>query len=330
MGRITLFALVCAACLLAVSLGVGQSPNAPLSADQPPSLPPNSFFQSVPPTEAPAPREPRISSVPTDSMTVKVYSVPDLVAAVQVQHAAPSLFGAPSEFSHMMEQVQLQVQAVQASVQAALPTGPADEVAAKLERLKKALQVAAPKRSWEDGGGDGEIEAYPDALCLIVRQTASGHEAIADLLSQLRATQDVQIELAVEVVTLHGVADDIAAEAMQLLNKELSAEELAQFRKCGAQTAMSGVVRMTNGRSANANLTPLMPLYFTAVASADQSTVEFRTDFSALANEDGGIMLPTFSQSRTVAAGKTLAFMIDGNGTIVLVTPKVVEKCESL
>jgi hypothetical protein len=262
-------------------------------------------------------------------MIVKVYSVPDFVATIQIPSAAPSPFGGSPELAMAMQQVQMQVQMAQQAAQP--PSEVPDEVSKKLERLKKALRVAAPKKTWTEGGGEGEIEVYPEALCLIVRQTASGHEAISDLLTQLRATQNIQIELTIEYVSFDGVEDDVSAGAMKLLNRGLSADELADFRKCGAKTAMSSVVRMANGRSASAGLCSELPLQFTAVATADQSTVEFRTDLvvSALNIEadEMAAMAQAMSQTRTVAVGKTIAFMLGGEAeAIMLVTAKVIDR----
>jgi hypothetical protein len=338
MRRVSLMAAVGVVSLLAVSIGVGQFVPPPTPAAPPHSVPPGYPAPGVPeplPPSTPRPVPPPDASAyrpvpggPGEAMTVKVYSVPDLVATVQIDHGTPGPFGANPEVAQALQQLQLQlqIQAAQASFQAVSATEPPDEVTRKLERLKKALRVAAPNRSWEEAGGEGVIEVYPEALSLIVRQTASGHEAIADLLSQLRATHDVQIELTVEMVVFEGVADELAAEAIKLLNKEMSPEELAQFRECGAKTATSGLVRICNGHSANAGMIAAVPLRFTAVASADRGLVEFRTEV-AMPIDDIEQMYPTFGQSRTVSVGKTLAFMLDAEGSVVLlVTPKVVDR----
>lgn len=358
MRRIALFSIVGAATLFAVSIGVGQytTPRPRPSAygtpptEQSPASPPGGYAApSLSRTEpgtpvgatapypyysTPQPYVPGACAsgacapvVPGEVMTVKVYSVPDLVATVKTHQHAPSAFAGNQELAQAIQQAQLQAQALQASYSAASPAEPQDEVTRKLERLKKALRVAAPKRSWDDAGGDGEIEVYAEALCLIVRQTASGHEAIAELLSQLRATQDVQIELAVEMVVLEGIADEVAAEAMQLLNRELSPQEVEQFRKLGAKTAMSSVVRMTNGQSTHSGMSPALPLQFTAVALANQSLVEFRTELAIAVDESDAALYQALSQSRTVAVGKTLAFLLSPDGgTLLMVTPKVIDR----
>ncbi len=264
------------------------------------------------------------------AMTVKVYAVPDLLAAADAPQAGPNPLPGNSEMAEALQQIQLQAQLIQASVQAAQNTAaaePASDVVKKLERLKKALRIAAPKDSWTENGGDGEIEVYPDALSLIVRQTPAGHEAIADLLTQLRAAQSVYIELTVELLSLHGVEDEVAAELMlQLLNHELSEEELARFRQIGAKTVLTNVVQIANGRSTNTALPIGLPVEMTAVASVDRSTVEFRSTMKGPYDDDVAMMRQALAQSRTVSVGKSMAYVINLEGLIALVTPKIVDR----
>lgn len=277
------------------------------------------------------PVAPRPVVPPGEKMTVKVYSVPDLIATIQPPPAQPSPFAAHPEIAAAMQQVQLQVQMAAHAAQANDPNVP-DELTKKLERLKKALRVAAPRQTWTEEGGEGEIEVYPEGMCLIVRQTASGHEAISDLLTQLRATQNIQIELSIEMMSLEGVPDDKSAELIKMLNREMSADELAQFRKCGAKIMLSSVTRMANGRTASSGLCPELPLRFTAVTGSDHSAVDFRTELAFPIGVDDAdemaVMSQALSQSRTVSVGKSLAFMFGpgGDGAVVLVTPKVIDR----
>lgn len=352
MRRIALSTAIGVVGLMVVSIGVCQTqptiklatPPVPLqnSLPLPPPFPPPLSTTLVPvttlvPLSAQGHATATVAAVAVaEKMIVKVYSVPDLVAALQ-PHPASTIPGAilpDPETAVAMQQVQLYLQAAQKAVAPAAATAaPAvpDEITRKLERLKKALRVAAPKKTWTEDGGEGEIEVYPEALCLIIRQTAAGHEAIGDLLTQLRATQNIQIELTVEFVSFDGVADDLAAGAMKLLNRELSPEELAEFRKCGGKTAMSSVARMANGHSTISALSPGLPLQFTALTTADHSIVEFRTDFTlAMDAEDAAdmaAMTQALSQVRSVAVGKTLAFMMGPEGeAVLLVTPKVIDR----
>jgi hypothetical protein len=267
-----------------------------------------------------------VEAAAVEPTTVKVYAVPDLVATAEAPAAANPLLAHP-EFAEAMQQLQMQTQLIQASMQAAADSAPAEpsgDLVKKLERLKKALRVAAPKESWQVHGGDGEIEIYPDGLCLIIRQTPAHHEAIADLLSQLRAAQSVQIELTVELLQLEGLDGEDTADFLQLLNRALSEDELAKLRESGAKTGMSSVVRIPNGRTAATGLIG-MPMQFTAVASADRKSVEFRGGLSAPYDDDIEPIRQALAQSRSVSAGKTIAYLLGQEGVVIVVTPKVLD-----
>ncbi|MES2793143.1 MAG: hypothetical protein V4719_26265 [Planctomycetota bacterium] len=321
MRRIALSAAVGAAALLAVSIGLCQTPPGL-------PLPLNPSTQNIQPAgdrEVPNLLPITGTALPAEKMTVKVYAVPDLIATLQPRPTPLPVTGDP-ELAKAMQQVHLQVQLAQKLV--APPAEVSDETTKKLERLKKAIRVAAPKQTWTEGGGEGEIEVYSEALSLIVRQTESGHEAICDLLKQLRATQNIQIELTLEVISPGSMKDEVAAEANKMLNRELSAEELVAFRKFGGTTAMSSVVQMANGRSANGGIAMPM-MIFTAVATADRKVVEFRVDLPTPRDdaEAAAALSVTLPQPGTVTVGKTFSCMIGPDGdAILLVTPKVIDR----
>ncbi|MCA9232014.1 MAG: hypothetical protein KDA57_15305 [Planctomycetales bacterium] len=57
--------------------------------------------------------------------------------------------------------------------------------------------------SWmENGTGEGEIQPFPTNLSLVISQTQSVHEKIADLLEQLRRLQDLQVTIEVRFIRL--------------------------------------------------------------------------------------------------------------------------------
>ena len=310
---------------------VRDTPNPPVYAPAPYVPPqgqgPYDLLPPVPPT-SPATAWP--PTPPVGPMVVKVYAVPDLVAVTQPAGSRLP-FGANPEIAAVMQQVAAQVQAQVGAINLAGGGDPNDQVAKNLERLKKALRIAAPRRSWEEGGGEGEIEIYPDTLSLIVRQTPDAHTAIAELLTQLRATQDVIIELNVEVLTIDSKNDENTKTIMALLGKELSPEEAATFRSACGECAGSTLVRVPNGQTAAMGgiLSQFMARVM-AVARADRSLVEFRMEFpfldgemAALASAGGNV--------HTVSVGKTLATLpLGGEGEmLMLVTPKVVDRTAS-
>ncbi len=54
----------------------------------------------------------------------------------------------------------------------------------------------------ENGTGEGEIRPFPTNLSLVVSQTQSVHEKVADLLEQLRRLQDLQVTIEVRFIRL--------------------------------------------------------------------------------------------------------------------------------
>jgi len=55
----------------------------------------------------------------------------------------------------------------------------------------------------ENGGGEAEIRPFPTNLSLVISQTQSVHEEIADLLEQLRRLQDLQVTIEVRFIRLN-------------------------------------------------------------------------------------------------------------------------------
>ena len=92
---------------------------------------------------------------------------------------------------------------------------------------------------------------------------------------------------------------------------------------------MTSVVRIANGRTSSAGVLPGLPIQLTAVTPADKSSVDFRMHLT-LVGDDAEDMLPmsqAMSPVRSVAVGKSLAFLIDPAGsTIMLVTPTIIDR----
>ena len=55
---------------------------------------------------------------------------------------------------------------------------------------------------WEANGGDDKIQEFPSNLSLIISAPIETHEAVADLLRQLRALQNLQVTIEVRFITL--------------------------------------------------------------------------------------------------------------------------------
>ena len=56
--------------------------------------------------------------------------------------------------------------------------------------------------TWEQAGGQATVQNFETTLSLVIRQTQKVHEEIADLLSQLRRLQDLQVTIEVRFVTV--------------------------------------------------------------------------------------------------------------------------------
>jgi len=268
-----------------------------------------------------APQSPRIP----EKSVVKVYSVPDLVAPLQApQHPAGAFAGSP-EMAGAMQQIVMQVQA-QAMVNSLTTSAdPNAEVTKKLEQLKQALRIAAPRADWQDEGGPGEIEVHADTFSLIIRQTAANHDSIADLLTQLRATQDLEIELAVRLIALKSVKDADTAKVMQLMNRDLTPEEVRQLLTGQEEIVNCGLIRMANGRSAApGGLFSQMRMELSAIPKCNGSVVNFRLD-SPVA-DDSEATGRMHSEFHSVEVGQTIALLVPAIEGIMLITPKIIDR----
>lgn len=57
--------------------------------------------------------------------------------------------------------------------------------------------------TWDEVGGPGSIQEFRGNLSLVISQTQEVHEEIADLLTQLRRLQDLQVTIEVRFITLN-------------------------------------------------------------------------------------------------------------------------------
>jgi general secretion pathway protein D len=58
-------------------------------------------------------------------------------------------------------------------------------------------------QTWDEVGGPGSISPFSNNLSLVISQTEEVHQAIADLLEQLRRNQDLQVTIEVRFITLN-------------------------------------------------------------------------------------------------------------------------------
>lgn len=64
------------------------------------------------------------------------------------------------------------------------------------------IMTSVAPESWQPLGGNGTIRQNETTLSLVIRQTQRVHEEIADLLTQLRRLQDLQVTIEVRFVTV--------------------------------------------------------------------------------------------------------------------------------
>ncbi|QDT24943.1 hypothetical protein Enr10x_02370 [Gimesia panareensis] len=78
--------------------------------------------------------------------------------------------------------------------------------AVNFESLIEIIESSAQPRSWERIGGTSSIRSYDPTLSLVIRQSSEGHQAVEELLTQLRRQQDFQVD--VETRFLENIPED--------------------------------------------------------------------------------------------------------------------------
>ena len=75
-------------------------------------------------------------------------------------------------------------------------------VVADFTELIDLIQTTVAPSTWESLGGVGQMRPFNTTLSLVIRQTQSVHEEIADLLRQLRRLQDLQVTVECRFITV--------------------------------------------------------------------------------------------------------------------------------
>lgn len=83
------------------------------------------------------------------------------------------------------------------------PGGLAGGASADFDSLIQLLTSTVGPDTWEENGGPGAIQKYPNNLSLVISNTLQVHEQIADLLDQLRRLHDLQVTIEVRFITLN-------------------------------------------------------------------------------------------------------------------------------
>jgi general secretion pathway protein D len=69
--------------------------------------------------------------------------------------------------------------------------------------LVEMIVTTVAPHTWEEVGGPGRVSRFEQNLSLVISQTQDVHEQIADLLSQLRRLQDLQVTIEVRFISLN-------------------------------------------------------------------------------------------------------------------------------
>jgi general secretion pathway protein D len=84
------------------------------------------------------------------------------------------------------------------------PGGMGGAANADFDSLIDLITSTVAQDTWaENGGGQAEVRPFPTNLSLVISQTQAVHEQIADLLSQLRRLQDLQVTIEVRFIRLN-------------------------------------------------------------------------------------------------------------------------------
>ena len=84
-----------------------------------------------------------------------------------------------------------------------MPGSPGGAANADFDSLIDLIVGTVEHDTWmENGTGEGEIQPFPTNLSLVISQTQSVHEKVADLLEQLRRLQDLQVTIEVRFIRL--------------------------------------------------------------------------------------------------------------------------------
>lgn len=190
-------------------------------------------------------------------------------------------------------------------------------------RLIELITTTIAPESWDSAGGAGAIEPYPTNLSIVVSQTSSVHQEIADLLEQLTRLQSVQVTLRTkllrtsrmgiermkETAARHGVSGGIvllSSEASESASMISSSELklLLMSAKAGQEPVQqTPTLTLFNGQTANLQMAPengkKLSLEFQAVCSENHKSVRLRCKTS---------LDPSSSKSapHTIPKGKTL------------------------
>lgn len=215
-----------------------------------------------------------------------------------------------------------------------IPTKPAKP---RFDDVIQYIQKVTGAKAWERAGGS--IRTHETTLSLVIRQTPDIHERIADALGQLRRHHDVQVSVAITIVT--GPRKDIEAlsadfqgelgraEQEQLLERiqktqtvtQLIAPKITMFNRSTGVVANQGKTLVIQGEVADDRRSTRIKL---AQYSTD-NVEETVTTFQSLVLHEGRAAAVRFEAPRIIPG---LPPADEAEERLVIVTPKIITQEE--
>lgn len=145
---------------------------------------------------------------------------------------------------------------------------------ADFDSLIELITSTVSPSSWDQNGGAGSIAPFNTNLTLVVSQTQEIHEQIADLLTQLRRLQDLQVTIEVRFITLDDdYFEKIGVDFNFNIPTNSSSGGVTFGTTGGSGGSTSQVVGLTTNSSAS-----------TGFASTPNGSVQFRQNGEENAN----------------------------------------------
>jgi hypothetical protein len=169
---------------------------------------------------------------------------------------------------------------------------------ADLESLVDLIELRTGSDCWSEGGGEGTIVAHEKSLSLIVRQTASAHERIAELLSELRSTLELAIVVDVRIISGDLAACEFETELgtspFGLVDEEARSNLLDSVQEhIGLKVLHAPKVTALNGQSASLTIGNDLKLSLNSVVTGDHRYVRVWMDVAtAEASYHNELLIP--------------------------------------
>lgn len=177
------------------------------------------------------------------------------------------------------------------------PGGLGGAASADFDSLIELITSTVEADTWaENGGGEAEIRPFPTNLSLVISQTQSVHEEIADLLEQLRRLQDLQVTIEVRFIRLNdsfferiGIDFDLNINDNILGTNELTQTGVPVAAAAFGESVPGGIRRTSSGATVGVQA-PLVGDLATVTADLD---LPFRQGSFPVATPQFGGFNPT-------------------------------------